>query len=244
MPNNQASMAPMPIPTGDAPDCKLGRRAVHVIIDFTLGNPFALNMQDIQQRGQFDSAQTLYVDNINGTGALRITMGLTLQEIDVPAGAQGYFPILQGNPPNMVVQALAGTPIVNIQVLNFFMPPMVWYPNGISVIDVTLAGIIVNGQVPVLSNPATNTLTNVSGTIAAGGTGQVLLGANVARKRLIIQNPSTATEVLQWSPFFLAGPYFDLAAGQAYDSDGSTIEGNAVWIKAATTGHAFTAGWA
>lgn len=241
MPNIQQGYQPFPMSLGNPPDCSIGRKAIRVLMDFSLGLTFSLNLSSIQTQGAFDAVQTLYIDNSNNTGAITALMGGDNQSITIPAGAQAYMPVLQTNPPALQFSVTSGTPIVPLQLLNFFVPPCVWYVSGISVTDLTLQSVISNGAVNVNSNPPDASLTDHSGTITTGGTGQVLLAANAARKRLLLQNPSTATEILQYSWHGIAGPWYDLAAGALLDESGSTIAPNAVWVKAATTGHAFTA---
>lgn len=87
--------------------------------------------------------------------------------------------------------------------------------------------------------------TDLSGTVTAGGAGQVLVAANTARKYLRVSNPSTATESL----------FVNDKGGAASTSDGKSLqiqpgviftwEGaapcGAISITAATTGHVFEA---
>ena len=242
MPNAQASFIPQPVPTGNAVDCKLGRRSIHVTIDFSLGATFSLDLSQIQNSGAMDSVQTLYVDNSGNAGDLNLTMGLTQQTITLPAGAQAYLPILQGNPPVLSINAPVGTPIVNVWLLNFFLPPQIWYTAGFPVVDLTLESVITNGGVNVNASPITVTgPTDASGVITAGGTRQALFATNSTRKRWTLSNPSTASEVLQFSFVSNTGGLIDLPPGTTWNEADFTVSGDEVWIVGATTGHAFTA---
>lgn len=242
MPNNQQGYQPFPMQLGNPPDCKIGRKAIHVLIDFALGSVFQLDLSSIQTQGAFDAVQTLYLDNRNNTGPLVVDLGMTLQNVTLPAGAQAYIPVLQGNPPVLKFTANTGTPVVNVQFLNFFVPPIVWYTTGIPIVDLTLAAVISNGGVNVNASPLTViNPTDASGTIVVGGTRQPLFVANAARKRWTLSNPSTATEVLQFSYVSNVGGLIDLPPGTTWNEADFTVSGDEVWVVGATAGHAFTA---
>ncbi len=100
--------------------------------------------------------------------------------------------------------------------------------------------------VPVQTQPIGVTTTNASGTVTLGGTFQSVLAANSARRGCLIQNPSTATEVLY--VFFGANASATtsnsimLTAGSSVNcaSDGVVLTDN-VSVTGATTSHAFIA---
>jgi len=136
----------------------------------------------------------------------------------------------------------AGTPVVNVQLLNFFVPPFLWYTTGLPVNDLTLASIIVGGGANVNVRAATVVgPADASGAIAAAGVRQVLLAANGARKRWSLTNPSTATEVLQFSYVTNVAGLIDLVPGDTWDESDASVSGDEIWIVAATMGHTFTA---
>lgn len=239
---NKAS-APYPVECGTPPGCRIGRRAIHVLIDFSLGTTYQLDLSQIQSQGQIDSVQTLYIDNSVNTGTITIVMqGPTLQSVTLPPNSQAYLPVLQGNPPVLNFSVASGAPVVNVQLMNFFLPPVIWgtLATGGSVVDVTLAGILINNQVPVITNPNNIALVDSSGTITTGGTAQQVLAANATRKKMIVFNPIAATETLFM--MFGAGTagQIGLAPGGSYTSDDVSEESNSLWLVAATTGHAFT----
>lgn len=242
MTNNQASYAPQPVPLGGQINCRNGRVAINVLIDFALGASFQLDLSQVQSQGSIDSVQTLYIDNADNADALQIIFGLTNQRVIWPAGAQGYLPVLQGNPPVMVFSIASGTPVVKVQCMNFFVPPGIWYTNGVPVDDLTLASVITNGAVNV--NVAPNTVTgpdDATATITAGGTRQSLFPADPARKRFLISNPVNATETLSFSYVSNTGGLIDLPPGTTWNEADLSTSGDEIWIVAATTGHAFTA---
>ncbi len=240
MTNNQNAYNPQSVPTGNDPNCAMGRRAIHVTIDFSLGTTFNLDIQQVQALGQFDAAQTLYIDNSGNANVLTVLLGLTLQTIKIPANAQAYIPILQPNPPVFKIST-TGAPIVDVQILNFFVPPIIWYPNGITVVDATLAAVISNGGVNV--NTRANVITGPvdhSGTIAAANTPQSLVAADATRKRLLISNPSNAVAPLSITFAVNTNGYSDIAPGQTWDEANTQVSGDQVFIKSATLAAAFT----
>ncbi len=89
--------------------------------------------------------------------------------------------------------------------------------------------------------------TNASGTITAGGTFQTLIApsASANRKGCLIQNPTTASEVL-YVNVGSASPStansFSLAAGATFSCNaaGVTVT-DTISVEAATTSHAFVA---
>jgi hypothetical protein len=83
-----------------------------------------------------------------------------------------------------------------------------------------------------------------SAVIAAGGTAQNALGANWARRALILENPKTATEDLWHSFVGAAGVAAQgsrcLSPGDSFEVDGLFVSEQALSVIAATTGHVFT----
>lgn len=243
--SNQAGYIPNTVKTGDAA-CE-GRKSITTIIDFTIGLTFQLDLTLIQQmQNWIKSVQCLYVDNADNADAKTIIMGVTNQRIIVPANSQGYYPILQPDPPVLQFKSSVANTL-KIQVLNFFLPPYIWGPTGslivgtVSVADAILDGTVSGNKVNVRTSPNGVIATDHSGTITVGGTGQVLMLANGSRGQWNLQNPVTATEKLQFSKIGITGPWYDLNAGSSVADDGSTVYQGEVWILGATTGHAFTA---
>lgn len=218
-----------------------GRSAFSFVLDFSQGTTIDVDLTQWIQQAKIKSVQSLYVDNLAGTSPLVFVFGGTNQSITVAAGQQGYLPVLEANPPQFTITCANAAQISNLQVLNFFVPPYLW-GGSVSVTIASLDAIISNGRMNVRSTPQGLTaLTDHSGTIAAGGTGQSLMVANAARTQWNLQNPSTATEVLQFSKIGATGPWYDLLPGAGAGEDGSTIYQGQIWVKAATTAHAFTA---
>lgn len=230
------------VPTGNVPSCGIGRKALHVRIDFSLGDTYTLDLTAVQNSGQFDAVQTLYIDNSQSSTQLDIVTGVTLQTVSIPAGGQAYIPMLQPNPPLFQFNPHGGSAIIHIFCLNFFVPPAVWYVNGTPIMDLTLESVISNGAVNTTTKPLTVTgSVDASATIATGGTRQVLFAANSARKRFTICNPSSATEVLQFSYVLNTAGLIDIPPGTTWNEADFSVSGEEIWIVAATTAHAFTA---
>lgn len=91
--------------------------------------------------------------------------------------------------------------------------------------------------------PNQGTWTDRSGTVTAGGVSQTLAAANSARKRLLIENPPSATENLtfNFTATAVGAAALVLVPGGAYDSEGGPVSTELVTVSAATTAHAFIA---
>lgn len=90
--------------------------------------------------------------------------------------------------------------------------------------------------------PLGATSTDNSGTITTGGSYQSVLASNANRKGCLIQNPSTATEVLNVKVGTMASP-FTVAVGGTFNcaGPGGLVVTDTITATAATTGHAFSA---
>jgi hypothetical protein len=94
---------------------------------------------------------------------------------------------------------------------------------------------------PSVTAPLGVTSTDFSGTITAGGSYQPIIAASGSRKGCLIQNPSTATEVLNVKFGTMASP-FTLQPSQSISClAGDVVLQDAITATAATNGHAFAA---
>lgn len=217
-----------------------GTKAFPFNLDFTAANAYQIDLAPQYNQGQFQTLQTAYIDNIDNPEVLEIIIsGGTYQRVVAPAFSQGFYAILVGGPPPVIMVQTSGTLLLNVILLNFYIPPVVWY--GELTVDIpAIDAIIVNGGLNVNSTPPTFTgFIDASGTITAGGVAQALFALSAGRKRFVISNPSSESEALQFN--FNGGGFIDLLPGMTWDESGSEINGDAVTVKAATTGHAFTA---
>lgn len=103
-----------------------------------------------------------------------------------------------------------------------------------------ISAFLLLAATPVMAqNSPGSVSTDISGTVASGGTYQTVAVQNSLRKNCTIQNPASATESLSVKLGTMAQPY-NLAAGQAL----STANGwggatDAITVTATTTSHAF-----
>lgn len=111
--------------------------------------------------------------------------------------------------------------------------------NGRPIVGTQTGGLCV--QVSSIA-PAGSTSTDASGTVTLGGTYQTVLAASSARKGCLIQNPTTATEVLNIKVGTMASP-FTIPAGGSFScsSPGGLVVTDLITLTAATTSHAFAA---
>jgi hypothetical protein len=91
------------------------------------------------------------------------------------------------------------------------------------------------------SAPAAVPATNASGTVTLGGTYQTVFAASTSRKGCMIQNPTTATEILSVRQAGTAVWTIPIGATLQCGGPSELIASDLFEITAATTGHAFTA---
>lgn len=129
---------------------KEGRRAVQATIDLTEGN-FSLDLTQLYQRGQFQSAQTVYIDNSLNTGTVTLTLSVTKQSVTLRAGQQGYIPILEPVAPDLLFSSSEPVKLL-IQVLNFVINPAIWDTATLSA-DIVSVGLDMPPQFEVSNSP-------------------------------------------------------------------------------------------
>lgn len=212
-------------------------------------------------RGQMKTVQSLFIDNSENNGFVNVENPTFGQSFALPPGYQGYFPILAPSISGAKFTVTStGNEIANVILLNVLMPlaswaatvspPSIGLPQPVS--DAILDATVSNGRQNVTSIEAQATATDVSGTITAGGTPQLLIAQNNARRKFTIINIdySLTGEALWWgfsNTIAVGSPgAYPLAAaasaaypGGAYQGDAS----NSIYIVGATTGHKFSAFW-
>lgn len=110
---------------------------------------------------------------------------------------------------------------------------------------VSIQGVASGTTVPVTTSSAGATSNNGSTTITTGATFQTLLASNAARKGCLIQNPTTATEVLFVSVGIATGSAttaksYTLNPGGSFScASGNFVITDNIAVTATTTGHAF-----
>ncbi len=236
----------IPVVNGSVP-CE-GTKILPFSLDFTAGpTSYSIDFTQVFQQKQFSTLQTVWIDNSENNDPLSIVCNTSNQIITAPARSQGYYALLQPTPGRVLVQT-AGSLVITIIFLNFYIPPTVWpvpvvNSAGLPEVDIpALDAVISGGRVQTESDPFTiQGLTDASGTIAVAATAQVAIPASAARKRWTIANPSTQTEILQIMWGAAAAGRIDLLPGASWDESGSSIVGEAVYVIAATLHHPFTA---
>lgn len=203
-----------------------GPQCVTIDLDFVSGTTLTVDLSALQQQGKFSGLETLYINNSLNTAAINWTCEGSNQTGTIPPLSLAYINILQSNPPKVDFVSTGGV-LVRACFLNYFLPPIIWSPTTPP------------GGGAASSPLVKGAVTDKSGTIAAGGVAQTLMAANTSRQYALVQNPSTATEILQIR--FAGGGWIDLVAGQAWESTSPFITTSLIEVVAATNAHAFSA---
>lgn len=196
--------------------------AYREFLDFSTLSEININLYDQISQNEIGFVQSLYVDNKANGANLVIVSGVVEQNITIPAGAQAYVPVMTSDPP---VFKFTTTAVAGLVVPVFFC-------------NVPFASVMLNGSVRSIK-----TETDISGTIAVGGTAQTISAANAAGRRVIIYNPTSQVESLfvntTGSATSPTTNSFELVPGGYYDSVDPIT--NAISVNAATAGHIFIA---
>jgi hypothetical protein len=87
---------------------------------------FAYNFHAQQSAGAFSMALMVFIDNQYGpANPIVLTFDGSGQNISVPAGTQGYYPVLAPNPFGFTISS-NGTGITNLIVTNTLLPATNW----------------------------------------------------------------------------------------------------------------------
>lgn len=94
---------------------------------------FEIDLTLTVSQGKMDVVQAVFIDNTNGgantSSVLTLTSDTTGQRLTLPAGYQGYFPLLAGQQPKFHVAATDAQPAY-IAFLNVPVPAMIWAAGG------------------------------------------------------------------------------------------------------------------
>jgi hypothetical protein len=104
-----------------------GPKAIPYALDFSAVQAYGIDVLNLFQNRLLSVIQCVYVDNSNSGSQLILTMTGTQQTIKVPAGAQGYFPVLSPTSGQINAVSLGGV-VVKLDLLNVPMSAGVWYP--------------------------------------------------------------------------------------------------------------------
>lgn len=192
-------------------------------------------MQDIQ---------SVFMDNADNANVLFLFFPETNQRLACPAFSQAIFPVFFGGMNlNFIASISAANADVTLQFTNTQEQPAIWVAN-------TIGGTIpVSGTV--LIQPVPSAPVNQSRAQAVPNASEQLVAANGARKRLIIQNPSTpagqGVGAAEYAWFSMGGAcvpnalgVFELPPGSSYDSAAGPCPTSAIFMSAATAGHRLT----
>ena len=189
--------------------------------------------------------QAVYIDATQATGQVTLYETRTGFKIQVPVGDVGIFFALAVDYPVYQLLGNAGD-AVTVIFLDFPAFPqgaaqqnLETVPGSVTVSNTPLP-VSVPNPLPVIGQ--TGALTDVSGTIAAGGTSQVLQAAQTARKYILIQNISSGNLYINFTSAATTGTgSYELLPNGVFSMEGNFVSNEAINIIGATTGQAFTA---
>lgn len=78
-----------------------GPKAIATRLNFSNASEIVIDGEQVVARGQISFLQGMFVDNADNAVGITFTFTPTNQRIVVPANTQGYYAILQGNPPRI-----------------------------------------------------------------------------------------------------------------------------------------------
>ena len=235
--------------------------AIPVVCDFSAsGIPatgYQIDTTVFANKMQMKTVQTLFIDNSGNNGYVEIFNPLFNQAFALPPGWQGYFPILAALISGSKFSVTStGNQVAKVILLNSLFPfaswaatvtpPTVGQPQTVS--DPILDATVQNNRQNVTSIDAQATATDFSGTILVGGTAQIFLAANPARRGFFLQNIDPTDAEGLWFGFSNTitpgspGAY-GLAQAANVNYPGGAFQGvvsNAIYVVAATAGHKFS----
>jgi hypothetical protein len=95
-----------------------GPKCVAIRLDFSANATYVLDYSNVMNLGYLDMVQTVWVDNFGSGQVLKITIPASQQVLQIPAGAQGYFPVLCPNPVKMQFDSTGAT-VQQVTLINF-----------------------------------------------------------------------------------------------------------------------------
>lgn len=224
--NSQQRVA-WPVAFGLAP--LKGSRSLGQVLDFSRENPVNINLSFEQKTSRLEYVQSIYIDNSLNPATITAVMKTTGQSISIPAGWQGYFPVLASVDEPKISFSTTGTPLVPVFFLSFPLPLAIWPAS-------TLAN-----AVTITGNPATDGST----TITAGGTAQNLFAGVTPANGFAVYNPNSSDDLWVSDSTTAApngvGSIRVAANGGGYESPNNYKPIGAISVYGPTTGDAVTA---
>lgn len=126
---------------GRLPSAQEGPRVMPLLLNFGLATSFLLDLKIAQQQARLSFVQTIYVDNTASAVPFTLQSQTVRQIIQIPAGGQGFVPVLEIESPVFTASSTGGV-IVPIFLLNFPVSPAVWQANAPAL-------VVVNGKLQV-----------------------------------------------------------------------------------------------
>jgi hypothetical protein len=96
-----------------------GPKSIAVLLDFSQGTQFTLDLQNLIQRNFISMIQGIFIDNSANGSTLAVSFGGAGQSIKIAPNRQGYFIVLCPNPVNQIVFTSTGGVAVSVNLLNF-----------------------------------------------------------------------------------------------------------------------------
>jgi hypothetical protein len=93
-----------------------GPKAIPINLDFSIVGTYVLDYSNMTRRNFFSMLQTVFVDNFTSGSILTITT--PIQVLKIPAGVQGYFPIICPTPIILRFDSAGGV-LCKVILLNF-----------------------------------------------------------------------------------------------------------------------------
>lgn len=219
-----------PVSNGYAPQG--GPRGMPIALDFTNQASYAIDLVQEIEQNTLNMLQSIYVDNSANANALTIIFDQTNQRLVIPATAQGIWPVITPkDAPRFIASTTQAAVVVNLILLNVPMPLTQYGPIAVTITNVNAT------FTPTVSNATDR------GAVATGAD-QILMAANAARKRVVIENPSTTATSLfinfgaaaTLNPGPGAPNSIEILPGGYYDSGFGPVDGQALHAINATVG--------
>jgi hypothetical protein len=206
-----------------------GPKSAPVVLDFTNTNSVTVDFTITTSQGKLSTVQMIYVDNSLNDAPVNFNVQGTSQNVTVPAGAQGWFPIVATNRPKFVCTT-DGHLVITTLFLNVPVAQGYWFPAG-------------NGD--------TGASQPLIASVTTGGTA-VSPFNSIAPNRMpsggaVIKNPTAASEALfvdivnvaQTAEPGTNGTTVSLAAGQSFVVPPNFT--GTVSVNAVSSAHVFVA---
>lgn len=146
--------------------------SVSYAADFTTEQTFVINLTLQQQQQVFGVPRTLFIDNGDNPNGVTVSVQGTQFTFDVPAYANGHFPLNAQLNDTISFYSLGGsTSLVNITIFNWVLPATVWYT-----VDPLTPGFDVQAV-----TPTATAITNRNTTLAAAVAANVFPSVSNAR---------------------------------------------------------------